>query len=92
MSAATRIEVASRLDLAGVAAVAELAYRIVLVAFHDLSRPPAPPDPTFELPAPMTGRVVDHFVARIGADEADVLRAMAELERVGALEPMGAER
>ena len=76
--------------IGGGAEVSELAYRIVMLAFSDLAEPPPEPDPTFTLPHIFVSEIIDHLSRRLDADEADVLRAMAELERVGAFERTGA--
>jgi len=77
--------------LAGGPEVSELAYRIVVLAFHDLAVPPPRPDPAFEMPTIFVTDVVAHLADQLDADEADVLRAMAELTRVGVLGRAGEE-
>jgi len=67
------------------AEVSELAYRIVVSAFETLEHPPDRADPSMTLPHIYVGEIVGHLCRRLDADEADVLRALAELERVGAL-------
>ena len=72
--------------IAGGPEVSTLAYQIVCEAFGN---PPAPDSaPSLDMrPAELigTGRVIAHLCERLDADEGDVLRAMAELERVGVL-------
>jgi hypothetical protein len=74
--------------LADGAEVSGLAYRIVSIAFgpglnYD---PPAHPGPLHPLPLIKTVEIIEHLARRLDVDEADVLRAMAELEHVGAFE------
>jgi len=52
--------------------VSELAYQIVCVWLDPTPRPNIP--------------AIDYLAAKFDVDEADVLRALAELERVGVLE------
>jgi hypothetical protein len=67
--------------LAGGPEVSELAYRIVLHTF--LTTEPVAPREIAEI---TMGDIVGHLAATLDADEADVLRALAELQQVGALE------
>ena len=67
--------------LAGGPEVSQLAYRIVLHTF--LTTEPVAPREIAEI---TMGDIVGHLAATLDADEADVLRALAELQQVGALE------
>lgn len=72
--------------IAGGPEVSALAYQVVCVAFGD--PPAADCAPSLDVrPFDLvgTGQVVAHLCDVLDADEADVLRAMAELERVGVL-------
>lgn len=70
--------------VAGGPEVSTLAYQIVVEAFGN---PPRPPDGRLDVDVDGigAGAVVAHLCERLDADEADVLRAMAELERAGVL-------
>jgi len=68
--------------LAGGPEVSQLAYRIVLHTFRTITEPAAPRD----IAEITMGDIVGHLAATLDADEADVLRALAELQQVGALE------
>jgi hypothetical protein len=70
--------------IAGGPEVSTLAYQIVCVAFgNPPARISAPALDTRPFDLVGTGRVVAHLCDVLDADEADVLRAMAELERAG---------
>lgn len=70
--------------IAGGPEVSTLAYQVVCVAFGDPpARDSAPALDTRPFGLVGVGRVIAHLCEVLDADEADVLRAMAELERVG---------
>lgn len=70
--------------LADGAKVSQLAYRVVTVPFGD---PPRRHGVVADLDgATSISEVVGFLADRLAVDEADVLRALAELQRVGAFE------
>jgi hypothetical protein len=81
--------------LAGGPEVSLLAYRICAEAFGDPPRAPAGysrDDPgALDMDGLGVGEVVAHLSEVLDADEADICRALAELERAGVLEKASSE-
>ncbi len=75
--------------LAGGPEVSDLAYRVVVAAFDDPPRRPrgGVAHMTVDRVHGDIGAVVEYLAGSLDVDEGDVLRALAELERVGVLEP-----